>query len=1462
MYRTVRKCMALFLSALLIGGVLLSAPWSALADDSGGWLEIAGVTATSSISSALTPGNLIDGREDTFWSSEIRHEEYPAEGESATLSLNGTASVSKIALTPRKEISSAFPRGFKLQYSPDKKRWLDIPGQSYTDYTPAEGETVFSFSPVEAQKIRIVATQYGKDDAGYYLMQLGGVRVYGVIIAPPAAAIWGESPITEPYDYVAEGSFSGKAQPASPDPLVAYRWENPTADDALEIFLRRPVSVWSDAPEQFSGLETLTTENAAVEVKGAGCIRMDFGAEFAGWLEIDAPDLSGEITLGVSEYNQPAIVNRGPQSPAKTATPVKYGDTYRLELNSELYEGARFGFITVTGFDRPFTITDVRLVCQTKPINYEGSFDSDNETLNKIWYAAAYDVRANLKEDYLAAILVDRGDRHSWTGDAYTSQAASLAAFGNYDFILKNLRYTAVRPNGIESYELYWVLSLIDYYEYSGDAAGVESLLSEVTARLDHAYEIYGSNPSLGFFGWDERLGAGFENPNLEENQNSYKLLSIQAWKDFAAVLTELGQIGLAKKYAGYADEKTAELTADPEFYKAYGLHASADAINAGVGEVDRLYHADFDDRLNRISYSPFNEYMLLQAMAKAGKYDDAISAILDLWGGQIEYGGTMFFETFRPGWNEIIGKNDPVPNNQAGYTSLAHPWSAGVLSWLNEEILGIKAETAGFSSFTVKPHLGRQLERVSGGTPTPYGTIEASFDTAAGLHTVTVPEGTVAAVAIPKVERRITAITLNGGAASPTGEDEDYLYFTGLAAGSYTFRAQYDGTTPEYVEGEYLYPAEFVGIDAETRGSWNGVYGADGYLLPGYNGDDVRVLPEYVRNVRLSKGRRVTLTADSDDVRAMPSNPFGAGGRALGAYQSDDDTACYQTFTVDIDLLKEQEYTVALYFADWECAGRELMVEMFDGQTLNLVAPLQALHDYSGGVYLVYRCDRSARFRINHIRGKNASLSGIFFGEGAGSGAVRSTEMVDDPDARITYTGAWNHNPLGDAYNGTFSYTDTAGSSAELRFTGSGVAYVASLENNRGIAEVYLDGEYRGRFDLYSAGAVRQDPVFADNDLEYGEHTIRVVVTGEKNPLAAGAYVDVDAFEIHKPFQNMQESKTDDRDAAVSYAGAWTHDPIGGAWQDTFSYSGQTGDTAAFTFTGVGISYIASREANRGIAQIRVDGEVKGTVDLYSAETLRQQEVFRLDGLPDGQHTIEVAVTGEKNPQSGGTYVDVDAFAVRSTLYNVNSLADGMTIQNPERGAAALTLPPMPEGFTVSIVESGRPEVLSLDGSIHAPQEDTTLQLVLQVSDGQSSARRTASITVPGTASSEAEIQQVIEQIAALSDRYTLTLSDREAVSAARSAYEALDAAGRERVTNLSKLVQLERDLQILSSGRRGDVDMDGGRTVSDVVLLRGVIVSEERLPAAQFWSADLNGDGKLTVSDVIALRQMIVQA
>ena len=49
----------------------------------------------------------------------------------------------------------------------------------------------------------------------------------------PSQAIWGTSPISEPYPYVSTGSFCGPEVPESPDPLISYRWPNPKATDGL-----------------------------------------------------------------------------------------------------------------------------------------------------------------------------------------------------------------------------------------------------------------------------------------------------------------------------------------------------------------------------------------------------------------------------------------------------------------------------------------------------------------------------------------------------------------------------------------------------------------------------------------------------------------------------------------------------------------------------------------------------------------------------------------------------------------------------------------------------------------------------------------------------------------------------------------------------------------------------------------------------------------------------------------------------------------------------------------------------------------------------------------------------------------------------------------------------------------------------------------------------------------------------
>lgn len=231
---------------------------------------------------------------------------------------------------------------------------------------------------------------------------------------------------------------------------------------------------------------------------------------------------------------------------------------------------------------RPATISAVRLVCQTKPANYEGSFRCSDPTLTRIWYTGAYTVKLNLLKEYFGAILMERSDRHSWTGDAHPSQAASMVAFGNYDFVKQNLYYTSTQFNGIAGYSLYWVLSLIDYYNYTGDRQTLDSLTDNACKKLDVAYAHYGTNPDLQFHGWDERLGAGFENPNCDESQNTYKMLSIRAWNEFAAAMDACGRSDLAAKYRAYVDEKSRELRDAGGWYDSFGIFAASDAVNAG----------------------------------------------------------------------------------------------------------------------------------------------------------------------------------------------------------------------------------------------------------------------------------------------------------------------------------------------------------------------------------------------------------------------------------------------------------------------------------------------------------------------------------------------------------------------------------------------------------------------------------------------------------------------------------------------------------------------------------------------------------------------------------------------------------------------------------------------------------------------------------------------------------------
>jgi len=281
--------------------------------------------------------------------------------------------------------------------------------------------------------------------------------------------------------------------------------------------------------DAFGNWTSLTAQSAgpcAVTVTGGGGIIIDFGTELPAWLEVDSPDLAAVdlplLQLGTGEYSAVDIIGTTP----KQGVPKQYGTTYRLETNSQLYEGVRYGFLFMAAApSRPFTITALRAVVQTKPVNYTGSISTGDVVVDRIWYAAAYTVRTNLEESYIGAILEDRGDRISWCGDAHVAQAASMTAFGNYDLVLQNLNSTSRNQNGIASYTLYWCASVMDYWRATGDNATLLAFEPLVSQYLAAAAATWNKTVHLTFFGWDDRLGSGFQNASCDESQWDYRML-------------------------------------------------------------------------------------------------------------------------------------------------------------------------------------------------------------------------------------------------------------------------------------------------------------------------------------------------------------------------------------------------------------------------------------------------------------------------------------------------------------------------------------------------------------------------------------------------------------------------------------------------------------------------------------------------------------------------------------------------------------------------------------------------------------------------------------------------------------------------------------------------------------------------------------------------------------------------
>ncbi len=115
-------------------------------------------------------------------------------------------------------------------------------------------------------------------------------------------------------------------------------------------------------------------------------------------------------------------------------------------------------------------------------------------------------------------------------------------------------------------------------------------------------------------------------------------------------------------------------------------------------------------------------------------------------------------------------------------------------------------------------------------------------------------------------------------------------------------------------------------------------------------------------------------------------------------------------------------------------------------------------------------------------------------------------------------YVGAgWVHNWTSPSFhNNTLSYSDVPGSYVTLSFIGYRIRWYTEMKTTHGIVAVSIDGGAETMVDLYRLYTGQYLMVYESPMLSLGTHTIKLRVTGTKNPASTGYYAIHDRFIIY----------------------------------------------------------------------------------------------------------------------------------------------------------------------------------------------------------------------------------------------------------------------------------------------------------------------------------------------------------
>lgn len=391
-----------------------------------------------------------------------------------------------------------------------------------------------------------------------------------------------------------------------------------------------------------------------------------------------------------------------------------------------------YRFVKIEAMKTTAYLKTVHGIFVYRDIEYKGSFECDDEKINRIWNTAAYTVHLNM-QDYLWDGI--KRDRLVWMGDLHPEILTVCSVFGYNDVVPKSLDLGIEMAaldgwmNTIPSYTCWWIIDQYDWYMQNGDTEylfknrdyifeTLEKIISNVKENGDLTFEYF-------FCDWSSR-----ETPDEIIGTYGVALKSLICGEKLCEYLKN---DGLALKCRIGADNLLKRKFTDFENKQTASLYALAGGIDCK--EIsDKLLLKNGAGGL-----STFLAGYVLRTLAKAGYTKRAVDIMREYWGTMLDLGATTFWEDFDMDWvtDKTLGIDKFVPESMTDvhgdfgkycYTrfrhSLCHGWASGPASFLSQVITGIEILEPGCKKVRIKPDLGG-LKYIKTKYPTPYGIIE-----------------------------------------------------------------------------------------------------------------------------------------------------------------------------------------------------------------------------------------------------------------------------------------------------------------------------------------------------------------------------------------------------------------------------------------------------------------------------------------------------------------------------------------------------------------------------------------------------------------------------------------------------------------------------------------------------------------------------------------------------------------